>query len=123
VRLRELRDEHVPATPLVMAASNAEIVERVAGGGYFAYIDAYNYWRARDEGVPLRRHAAADDPAEEFGVIMPLGSSWVALLAEFFSGDGGYRNTPQYRELLVRHLGEPLADALEAARRAADSGA
>jgi hypothetical protein len=117
-RLRALRDEHLPGVELAMAGSNAEIVERVAGGGHFAYVDAYNYWRARDQGAPLRRHPVADDPAEEFGVIMPLGNDWAPLLDEFFQDGDGYRNTPAYQDLLVRHLGQPLAEALEAARRA-----
>jgi hypothetical protein len=117
-RLRDLRTAHVPGASLAMATSNAEIIERVAGGGYFAYVDAYNYWRARDGGTPLRRHAAGDDPAEEFGVIMPLTSDWEPVIAAFFEDGDGYRNTPEYRALLQRHLGEPLTAALEAARRA-----
>jgi ABC-type amino acid transport substrate-binding protein len=118
-RLRALRDAYVPDANVAMATSNDEILERVAAGGYFAYIDAYNFWRAQEQGAPLRRHPAADDPAEEFGVIMPLGTDWAPLLAEFFERDGGWRNTPEYRRLLVRHLGEPLTAALEEARHSA----
>lgn len=118
-RLRQLRDAHVPGADMTMASTNDEILERVAGGGYFAYIDAYNFWRARDGGAPLRRHTAGDDPAEEFGVIMPLGTDWGELIDRFFQRDGGYRGTAEYHELLVRHLGEPLTRALEDARAAA----
>jgi hypothetical protein len=112
-RVRLLRDAHLPDAPLVFARSNDEVVARVGGGGYFAYIDAYNYWRARERGVPLLRHAAADDAAEEFGIIMPIGSDWSAVLQEFFEQDGGYRTTARYRDMLVRHLGEPLTRMLE----------
>jgi hypothetical protein len=121
-RLRALRDRHVPGADLVMARSNDAIIDGVAGGGHFAYVDAYNYWRARDRGAPLRRHAAGDDPAEEFGVIMPLGSDWGAVMEQFFSQAGGYRDTAEYRALLTRHLGESLTAALEAARRAGAAG-
>lgn len=122
-RLRRLRAAHVPDAALVMAGSNDAIIDSVAGGRFFAFIDAYNYWRARERGAPLRRHAALDDPAEEFGIIMPLASDWADLMGRFFGHGDGYRNTAQYRDLLARHLGEPLADALEAARRAqADTG-
>lgn len=121
-RLRRLRDAYVPDASLVMAGSNDAIVDIVANGGYFAYIDAYNYWRALERGSPLRRHPALDDPAEEFGVIMPLVSDWAPVIDGFFRHGDGYRNTSQYRELLSRHLGELLAEALETARRAqADS--
>jgi hypothetical protein len=122
-RLRALRGAHVPGAPLVMARSNNEIIERVAAGGYFAYVDAYNFWRAQEQGAPLRRHAVGDDPAEEFGVIMPLNNDWAPLLEEFFARDGGYRNAPEYRRILEAHLGVSLTEALEAARLRASAPA
>lgn len=122
-RLRVLRDAYVPDASLVMAGSNDAILDSVANGGYFAWIDVYNYWRALEHGAPLRRHPAFDDPAEEFGVIMPLVSDWAPVIDGFFHHGDGYRNTARYRDLLSRHLGELLADALETARRAqADAG-
>jgi hypothetical protein len=121
-RVRRLRAAHVPDAALVMAGSNDAIVDRVSDGGYFAWIDAYNYWRALERGAPLRRHPVFDDPAEEFGVIMPLVSDWSPVIDRFFRHGDGYRNTAQYRDLLSTHLGEALAAALESARRAqADS--
>jgi ABC-type amino acid transport substrate-binding protein len=107
-RLRRL----APEAELAFASSNDEIIGRVAGGGYFAYIDAYNYFRARERGAPLRRHAAADDPGEEFGFIMPGGSDWTEPFEAFFAADGGYRQSERYRRLLVDHLGEGVAEAL-----------
>jgi hypothetical protein len=115
-RLRFLRDAWIPDAPVAMARSNSEIIERVAAGGYFAYVDAYNFWRAQEQGAPLRRHAVGDDPAEEFGIIMPLNNDWAPLLEEFFARDGGYRNAPAYRRILEAHLGASLTEALEAAR-------
>lgn len=108
VRLRRL----APGAEPSIARSNDEIVERVAGGGYFAYIDAYNYFRAREHGAPLRRHAVADDPGEEFGFIMPHGSDWREPLDAFFAAHGGYLRTDRYRDLLVEHLGEGVAAAV-----------
>jgi hypothetical protein len=115
-RLRGLRDAYIPDAPVEMARSNSEIIERVAGGGYFAYVDAYNFWRAQEQGVPLRRHVVGDDPAEKFGIIMPPDNDWAPLLDEFFERDGGYRSAPEYRSILEDHLGASLTQALEAAR-------
>jgi ABC-type amino acid transport substrate-binding protein len=116
-RLRALRDAHTPEAPLATATSNAEIVERVAAGGHYAYVDAYNYWRAREAGAPLRRHPAGDDPGETFGIILPLGSDWGEPLEAFFAHEGGYLWSPAYRALLVEHLGEGVTRALEASGR------
>jgi hypothetical protein len=122
-RLRFLRDAYIPDAPLAMARSNSEIIERVAADGYFAYVDAYNFWRAQEQGAPLRRHSVGDDPAEEFGIIMPLNNDWAPLLEEFFARDGGYRNAPEYRRILESHLGASLTEALEAARLRASAQA
>lgn len=111
-RLRGLRDRFAPGMELATADSNQEILERVAGGGYFAFIDVYNFWRARDAGEPLRRHPVADDPAEDFGIIMPLHTDWAPLVDRFFQHDGGYRQSPRYRSLLVDHLGPTVAELL-----------
>jgi hypothetical protein len=116
-RLRALRDRYLPDAPLLMAASNAEIVERTAAGGHFAYVDAYNYWRAREAGAPLRRHPVGDDPGEEFGVIMPLDSDWGPIIDRFLGGDDGFRASPAYRRLLAEHLGEGVAAMLESGGR------
>jgi hypothetical protein len=111
-RLRALREAHLPDAPLEFAGSNAEILARVAEGGRFAYVDGYNYWRAVAAGAPLRRHAVADDPGETFGIILPPGSDWAAPWTAFFAAGGGYTASPRYREILVQHLGEALADVL-----------
>jgi ABC-type amino acid transport substrate-binding protein len=112
VRVRRLRDEYLPGAAIELARSNDEIVERVSGGCCFAYVDAYNYFRARERGVPVRRHTAGDDAAEAFGIIMPVDSDWEPLLRAFFTRDGDYRSTPEYRAILERHLGAPLTQML-----------
>ncbi len=111
-RLQSLRDEYWPELEIDRAGSNDEIIEAVSAGTHFAYIDAYNYYGARDRGAPLRHHPAFDDPGEEFGVIMPMNNDWQPLLEAFFEHDGGLMQSAFYRELLAEHLGEPVADLL-----------
>jgi ABC-type amino acid transport substrate-binding protein len=111
-RVRALQQQYLPDAPVQPAASNDEIVERVGAGGYFAFIDAYNYWRASERGSSLRRHPVADDAAETFGVIMPHDSDWAPIITAFFEDDGGYLGTAEYRGILLRHLGEPLTALL-----------
>jgi ABC-type amino acid transport substrate-binding protein len=116
-RLETLRLAHMPQVPLDSADSNPEIVERVsAGPGYFAYIDAYNYWRAVAAGAALRHHPPGDEAGETFGVILPLGSDWGPIIDAYFAADGGLLDQPRYRQWLAEHLGPALADQLEAAR-------
>lgn len=111
-RLRNLVETHAPNTELAFSDANDDIIERVSTGEYVAYIDGYNYWRAVDEGARLRRHPVGDDPAETFGIIMPLNSDWGDPVEAFFTEEGDLRDRSVYRNLLADHLGESVTDAL-----------
>jgi putative glutamine transport system substrate-binding protein len=111
-RLQAIQMEHGLGEGMALASSNEEIVEAVAGGGYFAYIDAYNYWRAGQAGLPLRRHAVGDDPGEAFGIIMPRDSDWRPVIEEWFEARDGLIGGPLHRRLLEEHLGGEVARIL-----------
>jgi ABC-type amino acid transport substrate-binding protein len=112
-RLNELRRDRFPELQTVPVESNDELVEMTASGeGYFGYIDIYNFWRAVERGMPLRRHPVADDASEEFGVIMPRGSDWAPVMEAFFRAHDGVQESAWYRALLAEHLGEELATLL-----------
>ncbi len=111
-RLRRLAEKHWPDMPLDLAESNDEIIAAAAADTHFGYVDAYNYYRARDQDQPLRRHPVLDDPGETFGIIMPLDNDWQDWLTEFFAADGGLLETEWYRALLETHLGSEVADIL-----------
>ena len=112
-RIREIKNIHKPDLEIDFAHSNNEIIERVsAGNNYFAYVDIYNYYRARNQGAELQRHSVGDDPGEMFGVIMPHGSDWQEVIDEFFGHNGGYINSDRYHEILETHLGTELAGLL-----------
>jgi ABC-type amino acid transport substrate-binding protein len=112
-RMEALRRDHFPEMETIPVESNVELVGRVASGeGYFGYIDIYNYWRAREDGAPLRHHPVGDDASETFGVILPRGSDWTPLLEQYFQVDGPLQETERHRELLRLHLGEELAGLL-----------
>jgi hypothetical protein len=112
-RLVGIRERHFPSMRFRPVATNDETIALLASGeGYFGYVDVYNFWRARQAGLPLRRHPAGDDAAETFGVIMPHGSDWAPVLDAFFAADGGYVQGARFRGLLREHLGEELASLL-----------
>jgi ABC-type amino acid transport substrate-binding protein len=111
-RLLAIRDRWMPGAELRPVASNDELVARLAEGGHFGYIDVYNYWRAREAGLPLRRHGVGDDASETFGVILPNGSDWTPVLEAFFARGGGYARGERFQGLLREHLGDELARLL-----------
>ena len=111
-RINRLRDQYQPNALVHRVSSNPELLTKVASGQYYAYVDAYNYWRAREAGLPLRDHPIAAETGETFGFIMPHNNDWASLLEAFFSADGGYLNSARYRQLLTEQLGPELAQLL-----------
>lgn len=117
-RLLALRDSGAfPELVFAPVASNDELVGTLAAGPTtFGYIDIYNYWRARESGLPLRRHPVGDDAAETFGIILPNESDWTPVLTAFFErgapGGGAILGGPRLRGLLEVHLGAELAGLL-----------
>lgn len=111
-RLSNLRSSYHRSAEIVFASSNEEILERVIEGDFYAYVDGYYFWKALNSGVPVMRHAVGDDPAEEFGIIYPLESDWENVIEDFFQAQGGYLNTPRYRDILSTHLGSAVVEML-----------
>jgi ABC-type amino acid transport substrate-binding protein len=109
-RVAAIAAAHFADLRTAAVASNDELIQRVASEDrWFAWIDAYNFWRAQQQGVPLRRHPVGDDGSETFGVILPRGSDWTPVIDAFLAADGGYVDSPRFRGHLERHLGTELA--------------
>lgn len=112
-RLESIRQAYFPTMATRPVESNDQLVALLAANeGYFGYVDIYNYWRAEQAGLPLRRHPAGDDASEEFAVILPDGSDWTPVIGEFFRAKGGYVRGPRFRAHMQRHLGVGLAGLL-----------
>ncbi len=120
VRMQALRNQYQPGAEMGRVGSNQQLLELVASGAWYGYVDAYNYRRAQQQGMPLRHHPVADDSDETFGIIMPLNNDWAPLLAAFFNAGPGYRNTERYQQILLQHLGPQLTAILEQARLAVE---
>lgn len=114
-RLRDLAASYWPDMAMDFTRSNGDILDQVAAGTHFAYIDGYHYLNAVAEGAALRRHPHFDAGGERFGVIMPLDNDWAPLLERFFAeAEGGLLASAWYRELFERHLGIETAELMRA---------
>lgn len=111
-RLQEVVRSYHPNATIDRAASNSEIVRRVEEGGYFAYVDGYNVWRAQEDGAAIRHHSIGDDASEHFGIIMPIESDWQPVLNSFLET---FYGSPEHFQLFERHLGPRVAALILAA--------
>lgn len=121
-RITRLRDQYQPEAVIQQVSSNPDLLAQVASGNYYAYVDAYNYWRAREAGLSLRDHPIAAETGETFGFIMPLNSDWDNLLKAFFAAEGGYLNSARYQQILTQQLGTELAQLLLANQTSENQG-
>ncbi len=103
-RLLELKQKYFPNMKIVTLNTSPEVYDKIfSDPNAFSYLDLAFYLKAVAEKKPVKRHPVGDKAAEQFGFIMPLNSDWGPVLEEFFAE---YINSPQYKSMLTRHLGE-----------------
>lgn len=106
-RTLELKQKYFPGMKIDYTSISQETYEKVINDPKgFAYLDIAFYLEAVQQRKAVKRHPVGDKLAEQFGFIMPLNSDWQPLLTEFFEADGGYLNSPGYKGILKKHLGE-----------------
>ena len=107
-RIQELKQKYFIAMKIASTTTSQETLEKViADPNGFAYLDLAFYLEAMQMNKGIKRHPVGDRAAEQFGFIMPMNSDWSPLMTDFFAANGGYLNSPQYRTILIKHLGEP----------------
>jgi ABC-type amino acid transport substrate-binding protein len=106
-RILELKQKFFPGMKITNTTTSQETLEKIfSDPNSFAYLDLAFYIEAVQMKKPVKRHAVGDKAAEQFAFIMPPNSDWSPVLEEFFSANGGYTNSKEYKTILVKHLGE-----------------
>jgi ABC-type amino acid transport substrate-binding protein len=116
-RLLELKEKYFPAMKIVATTTSQETLEKVFADPHgFAYLDLAFYLEAVELKKNVKRHPVGDRAAEQFGLIMPSNSDWTSVLEEFFTANGGYVNSAQYKSILRKHLGETGMKLMQTAK-------
>ena len=106
-RINDMKQKYFPAMKVVLTATSPETYDKVlSDSNGFAYLDLAFYLQAVSQRKPVKRHPIGDQTSEKFAFIMPMNSDWGSAMDEFFSANGGYTNSPQYKTILRKHLGE-----------------
>jgi len=117
-RILDLKSRYYPDMKIVNTTTSQETLEKLfADPKGFAYLDLAFYLEAVKMKKSIKRHPIADKAAEQFGFIMPMGSDWASVLDEFLKANGGYTNTAQYKNILVKHLGEAGMKLMQSASK------
>ena len=116
-RINEIKQKYFPTMKVVVTATSPEVYDKViADPNGFAYLDLAFYLQAVAQRKPVKRHPIGDQPSEKFAFIMPMNSDWGPVVEEFFAANGGYTNSPQYKAILRKHLGETGVKLLQTAK-------
>lgn len=111
--MQDIKTKHFPSLQIEHASYNGLIDKVVADPKSFANV-SFNYFAvAVKNGLPVKRHQAADSEPIDVGIIMPKSNDWAPLLAEFINS--GYLESSEFRKSLHTHLGTngvKLYDAL-----------
>ena len=103
---------------ITLTATSQETLEKITSGSDgFAYLDLAFYLEAVQQRKPMKRHPIGDKASEQFGFAMPSNSDWSPILDEFFKANSGYLNTPEYKSILRKHLGETGMKLLQSAAK------
>jgi hypothetical protein len=106
-RILDLKQKYFPSMKVTTTTTSQETLEKVfSDPNAFAYLDLAFYIEAVQMKKPVKRHAAGDKAAEQFGVVLPTNSDWSGVMEEFFKANGGYTNSKEYKTILIKHLGE-----------------
>jgi ABC-type amino acid transport substrate-binding protein len=106
-RIQDLKSKYYPDVKIAGLTTSQEVLEKVFSDPKgFAYLDLAFYIEAVQMKKPIKRHPVGDKTSDQFGFIMPLNSDWAPVMEEFFKANGGYMNSKEYKNILVKHLGE-----------------
>jgi putative glutamine transport system substrate-binding protein len=115
-RVNNVKDKYFEGLQISYVNSSPAVLEKVlADKKSFSYLDLAFYLDAVKERKPLKRHQVGDDGSEEFAFIMPKSSDWQPLMEEFFAANGGYKNSTEYKKILVNHLGLSAVKLIDSA--------
>lgn len=116
--LQDVKENYYPSLEIRTVTSDQTALKAVAESTeLLTYVDLFMYWMASNNDLSVKRHPAGDRSTEQFGFIMPEGSSWIEPVNEFFNIGAGYRSSSAYRNILMKFLGTEVTQMLELASK------
>jgi len=105
-RINNIKKTYYPDLNIAYVNSSPAVLAKImADKQSFSFLDLAFYFDAIKDRKPIKRHKVGDEGSEKFAFIMPKSSDWQPVINEFFSAEGGYRNSTAYKKILVNHLG------------------
>lgn len=101
--MARLKKELYPSLDIQYVASGNEAINQVIKNPkLFTQLDFIYYLNAIDNGMPVKRHALADENSQRLGIVLPMNSDWLPLIDRFMKA---FVNSNEYRKIVTKNLG------------------
>lgn len=108
----EIKKSFLPQLPVNMVNSQTQILDQISKNVLsFGYVDAVEFWfyLKSNPGKFLKIQKPLNQSKEQFGFLLPKGSSHKALFDAFFAE---YKASPKYKQLLEKYLGSYMMQTM-----------
>lgn len=102
-RMIEIKNSYFSEMAITTVKSGRATLESVGMDldGY-GFVDINFYIESLKSGQPIKRHPVGDQMGDQLAIVMPKGSDWSPLIADFLNS--GVLKTPEYRQMVIRHF-------------------
>lgn len=112
--IKTIKDTYWPDMPIEYVESPAMVIDKISSSEkFFGYVDLVSYWAAiQKEEKPIKLHRNTVAGYENFAFIFPKSSDWSVAFNEFFDSGLGFPGTEAYLDILRKHLGSEVINAV-----------
>lgn len=112
--IKTIKDTYWPTMTIELVDNPSQVIDKISGSEkYFGYVDLITYWASiQKEEKPIKLHRNNIAGYENFAFIFPKSGDWSVAFNEFFDSGLGFPGRPVYKQILEKHLGPEVIDAV-----------
>ncbi len=113
--INNIKENYWPDMKMELVETPQIVMDKISSGDkYFGYVDLITYWASlKLNNKPLKMHRVPTVNTENFAFIFSKTSDWQSAFNEFFDSGLGFPGTDAYKEILRKHLGQEIINAVE----------
>lgn len=112
--ISQIKENYWTDLKIELVESPQVVIDKISSGEkYFGYVDLITYWASlQKDSKPLKMHRIPGSNSENFAFIFNKNSDWQSAFNEFFDSGLGFPSTDDYKEILRKHVGSDITNAV-----------
>jgi len=114
--MTDFKTTFLPSLKITSTETQSKVLSGIAGDKkYFGFVDIVAYWSylKNNPNKFLKIQKSFNAQNEMLGFVMPKGSVYATYINEFFESGFGFTSTKKYHQILEKHLGHEIIEAVE----------